>query len=117
MDDAVAACKAALEEGIVPGAGYTLLTLGEASNNPIIKHAFRQPFLKIQSNAGIEYDGNPYNVLTGKVIEDFMGDGIIDPAKVVRCCIENAISVAAIALTTECLVAELPKEFPRKSQG
>lgn len=116
MDDAVASCRAALDEGVVCGAGKTLDLLSEKSNHPVIKHAFSQPRKRILLNAGIADDGLSYNVLTGSVVKDFFNEGIIDPAKVTRCCIENAISVAAIALTTECLIAELPKQSAQQYQ-
>lgn len=112
VDDAVSACRAAMEEGIVEGAGVTLKKLAEKSTNPIFKKALIKPFEKILENAGIKNDGNIYNVLTQEKVTDLFKAGIIDPKKVVRNIIENAVSFASIFLTVESVIVdELEKEI------
>ncbi|MBX3432554.1 MAG: chaperonin GroEL [Pirellulales bacterium] len=132
LDDARAATKAALDEGIVPGGGVALLRaekalakLGlagdEAHGAEIIKKVLDYPLRYIAENAGV--DGavvvNRVRQLKGKndgynADKDEYGDmlaaGIIDPAKVVRTALQNAASVAALLLTTDSLVTEIPKD-------
>jgi len=108
VDDAVGACKAAKEEGIVSGAGSALYEIADEIDNPILKEALKKPYLKILENAGIKPDGNYYNVLTGEKVTDLIKEGIIDPTKVERCSIENAISLAGVLLTTESVIADIP---------
>lgn len=119
LDDAVGACMAALAEGVVPGGGTTLRDLAEILDDEIvgervIKHALSKPYVQILKNAGFDEDsineGKNYNVLTGEEIDDMMAAGIVDPAKVVRCVIENATSTAKTLLTTECAIVDIPKE-------
>jgi len=117
IDDAVAACIAAMQEGVVAGGGTTLRDLailldGEIPGEQVLKTAMWQPYFQILDNAGISCaaDYQNYNVLTGEVIEDMMAAGIVDPAKVVRCALENAVSTAKTLLTTECAIVELPEE-------
>jgi chaperonin GroEL len=116
VDDAVCATRSAMEEGIVAGAGTTLLHISnqmESDGNKgyeLVKECLCSPFEQILTNAGIgEYQnlgyGNGINVKTGKEA-DLFAEGIIDPAKVVRVCVENAISIASIFLTTECIISE-----------
>jgi len=130
IEDAVAATRAAVEEGTVPGGGVTLLRCttsleklegdypDETVGIRIIKDALREPLRKIASNAGLEAGvvvaevlkkkgGNGFNAETG-VYEDLTAAGVIDPAKVVRTTIENAASIASLILTTDALVVELP---------
>lgn len=116
IDDAVGACRAALQEGIVPGGGTTLRDLAKVLDDKIageavIADALGQPYLQILANAGlILQDGDGvgnFNVLTGKNVEDMMAEGIVDPAKVTRCVIENGVSTAKTLLTTETAIADI----------
>ena len=135
MEDALSATRAAVEEGIVPGGGVTLLNIIPAldkikdENNDvmvginIVRRALEEPTRQIAFNAGAEGSvvveqikamkkGFGYNAATGEY-EDMMKAGIIDPAKVTRSAVENAASIASLLLTTEALVAEKPeKEKP-----
>ncbi|PJE64658.1 MAG: chaperonin GroEL [Candidatus Ryanbacteria bacterium CG10_big_fil_rev_8_21_14_0_10_43_42] len=132
IEDAVSATKAAIEEGIVPGGGVALIRCipelhdlkGENKDEDIgidiVKRAIRKPLMQIAENAGdsgevvvreVEKErGNVgYNAATGRY-EDLVAVGIIDPAKVTRSAVQNAASAAAMLLTTEVVVAELPKK-------
>jgi len=135
-ENALAATKAAVEEGIVPGGGVALLraidTLKNLETEPeekvgisILKRALEEPIRQIAQNAG--RDGAVvaaevkkgeanfgYNAQTDK-FEDLMKSGIVDPTKVVRTVLENAVSAASMFLTTECVVAELPKREEEKA--
>lgn len=128
VDDALAATRAAMEEGIVPGGGIALLRASKIINDrkyaeehklgkSIILNAIKIPLKTILLNAGLnaeviistlehmqESDG--YNVKTEKY-EDLIKTGVIDPAKVVRVSLENAASVAGMILTTECVLNEI----------
>ncbi|GMX58959.1 MAG: chaperonin GroEL [Candidatus Microsyncoccus archaeolyticus] len=130
-EDALSATRAAIEEGIVPGGGVALLRCQKALDNAkiegeekiaieILQKSLEEPIRKIAENAG--KDGavisaevkklsfnEGYNALEDK-FEDFMETGIVDPAKVVRSCVENAVSAASMLLTTECIVVEKPEE-------
>ncbi|MEX2121139.1 MAG: chaperonin GroEL [Pirellulales bacterium] len=132
LEDAKAATQAALEEGIVPGGGMALirsekaldkldLTGDEALGARIVRNVLDYPLRCIADNAGV--DGavvvNRVRQLKNKnegydadrdTYCDLVAAGIIDPAKVVRCALQNAASVASLLLTTESLVAEIPKE-------
>lgn len=117
LDDAVAAAKAATEEGIVAGGGVTLYEISERSIMPstdgaeVFQEALKRPYLQILKNANIKAtDGKPYNVKTGKVVKDMFAEGIIDPAKVLRCAIENATSFAGTFLTLEAVIADFAEE-------
>ena len=133
VEDAVAATKAAVEEGIVPGGGVTLLRAvpsleklkGETEDEQIgiriIKDALKEPIRKIADNAGLEGGVVAEEVLLRKKgaegfnaetlkYEDLVESGVIDPAKVVRTTIENAASIACLILTTDALVAEIPEK-------
>lgn len=101
VDDAVGACKAAIEEGVVAGGGVSLYEIAGKIENKILAKALKKPYEKILENAGIESDGKYYDVLNGKVVKDMIKEGIIDPAKVERVSVENAVSLAGIFLTTE----------------
>ncbi len=142
--DAVAATKAALEEGIVPGGGVVLLEAIKTIDPKLLKHipgdsdqatgvnllrkALEAPTRKLGENAGTNGDvvidninkqgsGFGYNVLTNNYV-DMVKEGIIDPAKVTRSAVENAVSVAIMILTTEALVTDIPEEKnPSASQG
>lgn len=110
VDDAVLACIAAQEEGIVPGGGATLAKLAEFVTSPILKKALLAPRHWILTNAEIEDDGKDYNVVTGKLVKDHFKEGIIDPTKVIRCEIENGISLGGAVLTIENLTAVIPEQ-------
>jgi chaperonin GroEL len=129
------ATRAAVEEGIVPGGGVALLRATEALKKirtqnddqktgvEIVRKALSSPARQIAINAG--EDGS---VIVGKVLEkdqynygfdaqnaeygNLVSKGIIDPTKVVRAAIQNASSVAALLITTEAMIAELPKKNP-----
>ncbi len=133
-EDAQAATKAALEEGVVPGGGVALLRAAEALDAvettgdekfgvQIVKEALEAPIRTIAKNAGIEgaVVVNRVRQMTGKndgydadkdAYCDLVEAGVIDPAKVVRTAIQNAASVAALLLTTSCLLTEIPKDEP-----
>jgi chaperonin GroEL len=132
VEDALNATKAAVEEGIVVGGGCTLLRLAEKVDEikgtlendeqrigaDIVKRALSYPLKLIAKNAGVngsivveKVRTNPnkdygYNAATGEY-EDLMKAGIIDPAKVVRCCIEHAASVAKTFLTSDVVVTDI----------
>jgi chaperonin GroEL len=132
VDDALAATRAAVEEGIVPGGGVALLraieTLDklkganddEMTGIQIIKRAAEEPLRQIIANAGGEgaiivqkvresKDDFGYNARTEK-FEALYKSGVIDPTKVTRIAVENASSIAAMLLTTECVIADEPEE-------
>ncbi len=139
IEDALSATRAAVEEGIVPGGGVTLVNASKVINDEfidslpnedekvgakIVKRALVYPFKLIAQNAG--YDGSVYlekvlkekegmglNAATGEIV-DMLASGIIDPAKVTRSALQNSSSIAGLLLTTETLVVEKPekKETP-----
>ncbi len=131
VEDALNATRAAVEEGIVPGGGVALLrTLGaleraklgndEQHGLNIIRRAIEEPVRQIADNAGFEGSIVVEKVRQGKgaygfnaekgEYEDMLSAGIIDPTKVVRFALQNASSVASLLLTTEAMVAEVPKK-------
>lgn len=138
MEDALAATKAAVEEGIVSGGGVALISVmkavdavvaegDEMTGVRLVKKAMEEPLRQIANNAGVEGSvvvekvkeagkGVGYNVLTG-VYEDMIAAGIIDPAKVTRSAVQNAASIAAMVLTTEAVVTESPKEDDMKGMA
>jgi chaperonin GroEL len=133
VDDALHATRAAVEEGIVPGGGVALLRAIKALEGlkvdnddqrigiNIVRKALQTPARQIVQNAGD--DGS---VVVGKILEhskyaygynaqtgvygDLVSEGVIDPAKVVRCALQDAASIAGLLITTEAMVAERPKE-------
>ena len=132
VEDALHATRAAVEEGIVPGGGVALIraqkglekletaTEDEKVGVSILMRAIEEPLRQIAANAGLEGSivvnevkkakgSNGFNARTEKY-EDLVKAGVIDPTKVVRSALQNAASVAGLMLTTEALVAELPKE-------
>lgn len=130
-EDALAATKAAVEEGIVPGGGVALLRASMSLDNVdvsgdektgvnILRRALEEPIRQISQNAGVDGAVVAQKVKEGKddfgfnadtmVYEDLMKAGIVDPTKVVRSALENAASAASMFLTTECVVAELPDD-------
>jgi chaperonin GroEL len=133
VEDALNATRAAVEEGIVPGGGVALLrakkAVGKLSNENsdvqaginIVLKALESPIRQIAENAGVEG-----SIVVGKIVDensetfgfdaqtekyvDMIKEGIIDPAKVVRTALQDAASVSGLLITTEAMVAELPKE-------
>ncbi len=136
-EDALSATRAAVEEGIVPGGGVTLLGATEAVGKlktedgdeqtgiTIVKRALEEPLRTIADNAGLEGSVIVEKVRTGKKgfgldalsgeIVDMVKTGIVDPAKVTRSALENAASIAGLVLSTEALVVEKPE--PKKANG
>lgn len=146
VNDAVAATKAALEEGIVPGGAIALLDIAtrmktdpkfsrdEATGYEIVKSALEAPFKKLIENAGFDAGqliakaragagaGQGFDVLSLESAEtavpvDMLKAGIVDPLKVVRTAVQNAISVATMILTTEALVTDLPEKTSPPPSG
>jgi len=140
VDDAVAATKAALAEGIVAGGGVTLVDLAAkikadgadsvAAGRQILKNALRQPFLQITTNAGLNSEallaqveaakaGQGVNVMTPeKGLVDVKKAGVIDPTRVTKEAVQNAVSIASTAATMGALVVEIPeKEAPMPPMG
>lgn len=132
VDDALAATRAAVEEGIVPGGGVALIRSIENLENlkganedettgiQIVKRAVEEPLRQIIENAGDEgavivqkvkegKDDFGYNART-EVFENLLAAGVVDPTKVTRIAIENASSIASMLLTTECVIADEPEE-------
>jgi chaperonin GroEL len=124
------ATRAAVEEGIVPGGGVALLRCAAVLDKltfdddrrygvNIIRRAIEEPLRQIAQNSGAEGSIVVHTVREGKaafgynaasgVYEDLVKAGVIDPTKVVRVALQNAASVASLMLTTEALIAELPK--------
>ena len=139
VEDALHATRAAVAEGILPGGGVALLRTSVAckpskdmtddavTGYHIILRACKAPLTQIADNAGVdggvicekvsELAGNVgYNAATGK-FEDLVKSGIIDPTKVTRSALQNAASVATLLLTSEALIAEMPKDEKKKSGG
>ena len=140
IEDALAATRAAVEEGIVAGGGVALIraqdsidkitggTEGEAIGRAIVKKALESPLRQIAENAGYEggvmvenvkaEKGNVGLNATNGEMTDLVKDGVIDPAKVTRSTVENASSIASLVLTTEALIAEEPEpEAPMPPGG
>src|SRR5881409_731317 len=132
IEDALSATKAAVEEGIVAGGGTVLLQaqkvldkgLGldadQATGVAIIRRSLEEPVRQIAANAGYEGSvivekvrqakpGEGYDALNDKFVNMFVA-GIVDPAKVTRSALQNAASIAAMVLTTEAMVTEVPEE-------
>jgi chaperonin GroEL len=140
VEDALNATRAAVEEGIVPGGGVALLrakkAVGRITNDNadvqaginIVLKALETPLRQIAENSGVEG-----SIVVGKIMEnksetygfdaqkeeyvDLVEAGIIDPAKVVRAALQDAASVAGLLITTEAMVAEMPKEKPSGAPG
>jgi chaperonin GroEL len=135
VEDALNATRAAVEEGIVPGGGVALLrakkAVGKLTNDNhdvqaginIVLKALESPLRQIAENCGVEA-----SIVVGKILDnksetfgfdaqtedyvDLVEKGIIDPAKVVRAALQDAASIAGLLVTTEAMVAEIPKERP-----
>jgi chaperonin GroEL len=139
VEDALSATRAAVEEGIVPGGGVALINavpsldkikmnlLDEQTGVNILRRALEEPMRGIVQNAGMDgavvvqevrrlQKGKKNKKIGYDVIANDYGDmvekGIIDPAKVTRSAVENATSIAAMILTTEALITEIPEETP-----
>ena len=133
VDDALHATRAAVEEGIVPGGGVAYiraiasldklkgaLNADEATGIAIVKRAIEEPLRQIVANCGIEGSIVVQNIKEGEadygfnarteVYENMFKAGVIDPTKVTRVALENAASIAGMLLTTECVIADRPKE-------
>jgi len=134
VEDALHATRAAVEEGIVPGGGVALLRAVKALDNlkpagdeqigvNIVRRACEEPVRQIVGNAGFEgaiviekirSSNDPnfgFNAANGQY-EDLVKAGVIDPTKVTRSALQNASSIAALMLTTEAMVAEIPEKKP-----
>lgn len=138
IEDALSATRAAVEEGIVPGGGTTLIYAAkklealeaEATGDlktgiRIVRKSLSEPLKQIAQNAGLEGAvivehvanlplGQGFNALSGEYV-DMIKSGIVDPAMVTRSAMQNAASIAAMLLTTECLICDIPepeKEVP-----
>jgi chaperonin GroEL len=138
VEDALHATRAAVEEGIVAGGGVALIRAQQSLEGlkipdeqkfgvAIIKRAIEEPLRQIVANAGLEgsivvnkvregKDDFGYNAQTDQY-GSLLSQGVIDPVKVVRTALQNAASVASLMLTTECLVAERPKDEKASSGG
>lgn len=148
VKDAVAATKAALEEGIVPGGSVALLDISMRMNTAdlgkvardelfgyeIVKAALEAPFVQLMKNAGVDAGqliakartasstGKGFNVMNitdadSAELVDMIKEGIIDPLKVVRTAVQNAVSVSTMILTTEALVTDIPEKTPAAPAG
>ncbi len=133
IEDALSATKAAVEEGIVPGGGVVLITVINAvkkaiagfegdtkTGAEIVVAALHEPMKQLADNAGFEGavvvekikdlpKGQGLNVMTGKYV-DMVKAGIVDPVKVTRSAIQNAVSVASMLLSTDAIIADKPEE-------
>jgi len=138
IEDAVSATRAAVEEGIVPGGGVTLIRAegaldkldlegDEATGAKIVRTALAEPARRIAQNAGYEGavivsqtrtegDGRGFNAATGEWV-DMVKSGIVDPTKVTRSALQNAASIAAIVLTAESAVVEKPEDDEAEAAG
>ena len=139
VDDAVAATKAALAEGIVTGGGVTLVNLANniktegtdsvSAGKLILKNALKQPFVQIMKNAGLNSEallaqveaakpGNGINVMTPeKGLIDVKKSGVIDPARVTKEAVQNSVSIASTAATMGALVVDIPEKEAAPSMG
>ncbi len=132
VEDALNATRAAVEEGIVPGGGTAYVRVAKALDTikpadddelagvNLIRRAIEEPLRQIANNAGFEgsvviekvragKDGFGFNAASGEY-EDLIQSGVIDPKKVTRIALQNAVSVASLLLTTECAIAERPSD-------
>ncbi len=132
IEDALSATRAAVEEGVVPGGGTALINalpsldkMKPANDEEkvalsILRRALEEPIRRIAENAGYEGQvvahqvkgekkGVGFNALKGEYV-DMIAAGIVDPTKVTRSALENASSIAAMFLTTEAIVVELPQK-------
>jgi chaperonin GroEL len=141
VDDAVASVKAALDEGIVPGGGVTLINLAEkisltavdwgkgqglesvVAGKQLLKNALEQPFRILLENSGLNPDewlpqirkaksGHGVNVNSPDKLVDLMAAGVVDPARVTKEAVQNAVSIAGTSMTMGALVVEVPEKTP-----
>lgn len=138
VDDAVAAVKAALDEGIVPGGGVTLINLAKsikiegadsaAAGAQILKNALQQPFRILMNNAGLNADewlpqvhkakaGQGVDVNDPSKLVDLKASGVVDPTRVTKEALQNAVSVAGTAMTMGALVVEVPEKEDSAAGG
>ncbi len=138
LEDALNATKAAIEEGIVPGGGVALLRAqaalealeaqgDELTGVNILRRAIEEPVRQIAQNAGIDGAVVAHKVKEGKddfgfnagtmAYENLIKTGVVDPTKVVRTALENAVSAASVLLTTEALVADIPEKKDVHNHG
>ncbi len=140
VDDALHATRAAVEEGIVPGGGVAFIRAiasldpvvrgqiaDEKTGMAIVRHALEAPVRTLTNNAGIDGSIVIQKIKDGKgdfgfnarteVYENLFKAGVIDPTKVSRVALENAASIAGMLLTTECVIADKPKEEAPHSHG
>ena len=129
LDDAIGATKAAVEEGVVAGGGMALYRIGEelygddsSEMGLFMKRVLRSPVDKILENCGVEDraqiyqllslgETSGYDALKGEVVKNIIDSGIIDPSKVTRCAVKNSLSLAAMLLTTDTVIAEIPEKI------
>ncbi len=142
VEDALSATRAAIDEGVIPGGGVTLIQVVKALENKnldgltdeevvgykIVKRALEEPIRQIAANAGLdgsiiadkakhEKKGIGFDAAAMEWV-DMIGAGIIDPAKVTRSALQNAASIASLLLTTECAITDLPEpEAPMPAGG
>jgi len=139
FEDALSATRAAVEEGIVPGGGTTLVDIipaldalapadhDERTGVSIVRRALEEPLRQIANNAGLEGSvvvekvrnlpkGQGLDAATEQYV-DLVKAGIVDPVKVTRSALENAASIASLLLTTEALVAERPEKEKAPAPG
>lgn len=138
IEDAISATRAAVEEGIIPGGGVALIRAMDALKDvkaegdervgvDILRRALEEPIRQIAENAGEDgsvvvsevkklKDANGFNAMTG-VYEDMVKAGIVDPTKVTRSALQNAASIAALFLTTEAVVSEIPEKKEKHDAG
>lgn len=128
VDDAVHAVKAALEEGIVPGGGVTLVDLSkliesDSEGAAILRNALREPFKQLMYNAGLNAEAKLEKILEVKAGMGFdvnnpeqlvilKESGIVDPTRVIREAIQNAVSIAGTSMTMGALVVDVPEPTP-----
>ncbi len=139
VDDAVAAVKAAMDEGIVPGGGVTLVNLSEAikvtgsdsesAGVQLLKNALQQPFRILMTNSGLNADewlpqvkaakaGQGVNVNNPGKLVDMKAAGVVDPARVTKEAVLNAVSIAGTSMTMGALVVDVPEpESPAPMGG
>ena len=134
VDDAVAATKSALSDGIVPGGGVTLVNLADKlddkdAGSRIVKNALKRPLIHILENAGLNAQallaevenakpGFGINVMDPeKGLIDMKKAGIIDPARVTKEAVKNAVSIAATSITMGALICEVPEKEPEAPAG
>jgi len=139
VEDALHACRAAVEEGILPGGGVAVLramkvldkvkaTGDEKTGVDIVRRALSAPIKQIATNSGLEgsivaakvmesdQTNFGFNAMTGK-FTDLVADGVIVPTMVERTALQNAASVAGLLLTTDAIVSEIPEEKPAAPAG